>query len=569
MSPFRGAQAAGARLDIRREDSLERARKRALDWRDKASVDMDITFRTDSSLGPLTNGSASEGSAHPVDSARKRTFGDGRKARVLVFVIAYHAENTLRKVLERIPSSFLEQLDCEVLVVDDASSDRTFEIGCDYRDAHPEMKLTVLRNEFNQGYGGNQKVGYAFAIAQGFDFVAMVHGDGQYAPEALPVLVQPLLDGRADAVFGSRMLTRFGALQGGMPLYKFVGNHILTTCQNFMLGTHLSEFHSGYRLYSVAALKTIPFRLNSNDFHFDTEIIIQLINANLRIAELPIPTYYGDEICRVNGVKYAKDVMVATAQNALHRIGLLYQRRFDTADENNLHYDLKLGYASSHQFAIDAVPAGASVLDIGSGPGGIATELLGKGCEVSVVDQFPPPPDAPKQIDVHVQDLNAPPDFDLKADYILMLDVIEHLTSPEKFLEALRKKFDYRPRTLVLTTPNIAFIVQRVMLGLGQFNYGKTGTLDRTHTRLFTFRSIEQLLKDCGFRIKEVRGVPAPFPKIVGTGLLGKLMIGGNLAAIALSKTLFSYQIYIVAETTPDVDFVLEGTRRSERLLTA
>jgi glycosyltransferase involved in cell wall biosynthesis len=530
---------------------------------------MDFTMRSGNSLGPQQPPSASDGNgAHPSDLARKRATGDGRKPRVLVFVIAYHAETTLRKVLERIPQEFLSQLDCEVLVVDDASTDRTFEIGCEYRDAHPEMKLTVLRNEYNQGYGGNQKVGYAFAISQGFDFVAMVHGDGQYAPEALPMLVQPLLEGRADAVFGSRMMTRFGALQGGMPLYKFVGNHVLTTCQNLLLGTQLSEFHSGYRLYSVEALKSLPFRLNSNDFHFDTEIIIQFVNAGLRIVELPIPTYYGDEICRVNGMKYAKDVMIATLQNALHRVGLMYQRRFDTVDENNLHYDLKLGYASSHQLALDAVPAGASVLDIGSGPAGIAAELLKKGCHVSVVDQYAPPADAPKQIEVHVQDLNAPPGFDLHADYILMLDVIEHLVSPEKFLEQLRKKFDSRPRMLVLTTPNIAFFVQRVMLALGQFNYGKAGTLDRTHTRLFTFRSIEQLLKDAGFRIKEVRGIPAPFPKVVGNGLLGKLMIGGNLAAIALSKTLFSYQIYIVAETTPDVDFVLSVARASERLMT-
>jgi glycosyltransferase involved in cell wall biosynthesis len=555
----------------------ERGKERAVYHRyGEANVDMDMEManadnirRTDSSLGPKPAGSATNGTADALDFARKRPWDDSHKPRVLVFVIAYHAENTLRTVLERIPQEFFAQLDCEVLVVDDASTDRTFEIGCEYRDAHPAMKLTVLRNEFNQGYGGNQKVGYAFAITQGFDFVAMVHGDGQYAPEALPLLVQPLLEGRADAVFGSRMMTRFGALQGGMPLYKFVGNHILTSCQNLLLGTQLSEFHSGYRLYAVAALKSIPFRLNSNDFHFDTEIIIQFVNAKLKIVELPIPTYYGDEICRVNGMKYAKDVMVATVQNALHSAGLLYQRRFDTAEENNLHYDLKLGYASSHQLALDAVPAGASVLDIGSGPVGVASELLAKGCKVAVVDQFAPPPNAPKQIEVHVQDLNAPPGFDPKADYILLLDVIEHLVSPEKFLEALRKKFDSRPRTVVLTTPNVAFIVQRLMLALGQFNYGKSGILDRTHTRLFTFRSLEQLLKDTGFRIKEVRGVPAPFPKVVGTGVLGKLMIGANLAAIALSKTLFSYQIYVVAETTPDLDFVLEVARRSERLTTA
>jgi hypothetical protein len=152
---------------------------------------------------------------------------------------------------------------------------------------------------------------------------------------------------------------------------------------------------------------------------------------------------------------------------------------------------------------------------------------------------------------------------------LLLLDVIEHLKSPEAFLEALRKKFDSQPRTLVLTTPNVAFIVQRAMLAAGQFNYGKSGILDRTHTRLFTFRSIEQLLGDTGFRIREVRGVPAPFPKVVGDGLLGKLLINANLALIRLSKTLFSYQIYIVAETTPDVDFVLASARSAEQIVNA
>jgi glycosyltransferase involved in cell wall biosynthesis len=499
--------------------------------------------------------------SHEADGARRdEGIAPAAKPRLLVFVIAYHAESTLKRVLERIPSSIFSDLDCEILVVDDASVDRTFEIGCEYRDAHPDIVVTVLRNEYNQGYGGNQKVGYAFAIAQRFDYVAMVHGDGQYAPEELPNLVRPLIAGEADAVFGSRMLRRFDALKGGMPLYKFVGNKILTTAQNALLGSKLSEFHSGYRLYSVAVLEQLPFRLNSNDFHFDTEIIIQLLNARMRICELPIPTYYGDEICRVNGMKYAGDVMRATLANSLHRVGLLYQRRFDTSPQDNSHYDLKLGYASSHTYALDSVPEGAAVLDIGAGPGGLAQELVRKGCKVTVVDQFAPK-EPPHDITVIEQDLDQPLTFELDADYLLLLDVIEHLKSPEQFLEDMRKKLDYRPREVVLTTPNIAFVVQRLMLLLGQFNYGKSGILDRTHTRMFTFRSIEQLLLDAGFRIEEVRGVPAPFPKVLGDGVLGRLAVNGNLALIRVSKTLFSYQIFVRAKTTPDVDFILARSR--------
>jgi glycosyltransferase involved in cell wall biosynthesis len=476
-------------------------------------------------------------------------------------VIAYYAESTLRAVLERIPRAVFNRYQCEILVVDDASEDRTFAIGKEYQQAHPEIPITVLRNEYNQGYGGNQKIGYAYAIEQKFDFVAMVHGDGQYAPEELERLLEPLRAGEADAVFGSRMMSGFGALKGGMPLYKFVGNKVLTRLQNVMLGTRLSEFHSGYRIYSVRALNSIQYRMNSNDFHFDTEIIIQLFNARMRIVELPIPTYYGDEICRVNGMKYAKDVLLATMQNVAHRSGLLYQRRFDPKSQANTHYDLKLGYPSSHTWALDAVPDGAKVLDIGAGPGGMARELRRKNCDVTVVDQYAP--EVPSHdVRVIAQDLNDTPQFDARQyEVIVMLDVIEHLADPERFLEELRKQLDHAPKKLVLTTPNIAFLVQRLMLLAGQFNYGRAGILDRTHTRLFTFRSIRHLLRDAGFRVKTIKGVPAPFPKVLGEGALGRGAVSLNLALIRLSRTMFSYQIFIEAESTPDVDFLVRDAK--------
>jgi glycosyltransferase involved in cell wall biosynthesis len=483
---------------------------------------------------------------------------------VLIFVIAYQAEATLERVIDRIPRSVFQEWDCEILVVDDASKDRTFEIGHEYKRAHPELSVTVLRNSYNQGYGGNQKVGYAYAIAEGFDVVAMVHGDGQYAPEELPKLLAPLRDDEADAVFGSRMMSRFGALKGGMPLYKYVGNKILTTVQNGLLGTKLSEFHSGYRLYRVSTLARLPLELNSNDFHFDTEIILQLVNAGARILELPIPTYYGDEISRVNGLDYARQVVLATLRNSAHRAGLLYQRKYDVSEQDNSHYAPKLGYASSHTYALEAVPDHSRVVDLGSGPGHLAAQLMDKGCQVTVVDreehaQLPP------GVTAFQSDLNANPlplDLD-RTDVILMLDVIEHLHDPEAFLAALRRNFDHRPRTMIFTTPNVAFIVQRLMLLIGQFNYGKAGILDRTHTRLFTFRSFLRLLRDSGFRIKRVRGVPAPFPKVFGTGVLGRGALRINQLLIHLSRSLFAYQIFVVTETTPDVAFVLEDSRAS------
>ena len=486
------------------------------------------------------------------------------RPKLLIFVVAYYAEATLVSVLERIPASMYRAFACEVLVIDDASEDRTYAIGNEYRVAHPDTPLTVLRNEYNQGYGGSQKVGYTYAVQNGFDFLAILHGDGQYAPEELPRLLEPLIEGDADAVLGSRMLQPGEALRGGMPVYKFIGNKVLTKIQNVLLRANFSELHSGYRVFSVAALAQLRFQLNTNDFHFDTEVIIELLNAGMRISELPIPTYYGGAISRLNGIKYAADVLRVTASNSAHRLGILYQRRFDPDTRNdNSHYKLKLGYASSHSYALAAVPMGAKVLDIGSGPGGIATELVKKGCDVTVVDQFAPQT-ATDSVRVIEQDLDDEPTFDPKQyDYLLMLDVIEHLRQPEVFMENIRAQFDFAPKRLVLTTPNIAFIGERMMLLFGQFNYGKAGILDLTHRRLFTFRSLRHLLRDSGFKIKAVKGIPAPFPMVLGDGFLGRGAIMANLALIRISKTLFSYQIYVEAETTPDVKFVIESTKQT------
>jgi glycosyltransferase involved in cell wall biosynthesis len=246
------------------------------------------------------------------------------KPRVLVFIVAYNAEKTIAKVLFRIPASLLDTYEVDILIIDDSSRDATFERGLNAsKDSALPFGVTVLYNPVNQGYGGNQKIGYRYAIEHGYDFVALIHGDGQYAPECLPDLLEPLRLGEADAVFGSRMMTPTGALKGGMPLYKFAGNKILTWLENKLLKSNLSEFHSGYRIYSTRALASIPFDRNSNAFHFDTEIIIQFLIARLRIKELPIPTYYGDEICHVNGMKYAADVVVAALKARLQDAGVL------------------------------------------------------------------------------------------------------------------------------------------------------------------------------------------------------------------------------------------------------
>jgi glycosyltransferase involved in cell wall biosynthesis len=235
--------------------------------------------------------------------------------RIGIFIVAYNAETTIARVLERIPDDIVAKVE-EIFVFDDCSQDNTYEVGRSYSDGVAAAKLTIHRNPVNLMYGGNQKRGYTYAIERGLDIVVLLHGDGQYAPEVMQRLLGPLESGDAQLVMGSRMLEPGAALIGHMPFYKYVGNRILTTIQNKLLGTHFSEFHSGYRAYACQALRRLDFDCLTHSWHFDTQIILEFLRRGYTIAEVPIPTYYGDEICHVNGIAYAYQCVKATARFA-------------------------------------------------------------------------------------------------------------------------------------------------------------------------------------------------------------------------------------------------------------
>lgn len=485
---------------------------------------------------------------------------DLRGKRILIFVVAYNAERTIASVLSRIPED-LRQDQVEVLVIDDFSEDKTFSTGIVSGKAEKNLGITMLRTPENQGYGGNQKLGYQYALERDFDIVALLHGDGQYAPEKLPDLLQPLLNEETDAVFGSRMLVPGEAFVGGMPAYKYYGNRMLTRFQNAVLGTSLSEFHSGYRLYSTKALRQIPFSRNSNDFHFDTEIIIQLLIARQKILELPIPTYYGDEICHVNGLAYAFNVCKAVVRALFHERNLFYERKFDLCPIEET-YDLKLGFRSSHTMAIDAARPGARILDIGCGQGLVAEKFAQKAAHVIGIDRSPPEVSNRANLEFLKSDLDAhhlPVDVS-KFDQIFLLDILEHLQNPEKFMEDLRAATGMKRPEIILTTPNIGFFVMRLSLLVGQFNYGRKGILDRTHSRLFTYRSLRDLLEQCGFEVIETRGIPAPYPKALGDNALSRTLLWLNELLIKLRKQLFAYQTFIRARSAPTVKALLGET---------
>ncbi len=490
-----------------------------------------------------------------------------QKPKILIFIVAYNAERTIKNVLMRIPSDLLGEYETEVLIIDDKSNDDTV-LHCfaAIKSSHFKFKTHVLVNPENQGYGGNQKIGYQFAIERDFDCVALLHGDGQYDPECLRDLIAPVLNGDAEAVFGSRMLTPFGALRGGMPLYKFAGNKILTFFQNIMLQSSLSEFHSGYRVYSVTALKQIHFQLNTSNFHFDTEIIIQLLFSGFRIVERPIPTYYGDEICYVNGLRYALDVAITTIKARVQHLGIFYERKFDIIHPQNCsgQYEAKLDIDSPSRRTLKRIPQSSKVLEFGCGSGALLKELSNKSCHVCGVDRCLPKDEDKVTFPFYQCDLNyeeLPIDTG-DYDYILMHDVIEHLAKPEIFLEKIYSACHLSPDTkIIASTGNIAFFPIRALLFFGQFNYGKRGILDMTHTSLFTFKTFKRLFEQAGFDVIHMEGIPTPFKLALGDNHISRWFTVVNRWLIYLSRSLFSYQIYLVAKPKRSLMLLLKDAR--------
>ncbi|MBI2629200.1 glycosyltransferase family 2 protein [Candidatus Pacearchaeota archaeon] len=250
--------------------------------------------------------------------------------KLFIFILSYNHRKTIMALLDRIPKETWGRVS-EVLIADDCSKDDTVERAIEYKRQKNLKKLTIIKHEKNKGYGGNQKFCYNYAISKGYDIAAMLHGDLQYPPEHILPLFNLFNDPGVGMVFGSRMTGK--PLKGGMPLYKFLGNIFLTSVENIILRTRLSEFHSGFRLYSTMALKKIPFNKNSDNFHFDSEIITQMIIAKKKIAERPIPTFYGDEKCNVNSIKYGLNVLKVMSHYILHKTNLRIYEKFDIKNQ--------------------------------------------------------------------------------------------------------------------------------------------------------------------------------------------------------------------------------------------
>jgi glycosyltransferase involved in cell wall biosynthesis len=247
------------------------------------------------------------------------------RLKVAVVMPAYNAEKTLARTYADIPKGAVD----DVILVDDASRDNTVEEA-------RRLGLHVVRHSKNRGYGGNQKTCYSTALERGADIVVMVHPDHQYDPAVIPHLVEPLLEGRCDAVFGSRMLGG-RPIQGGMPKWKYLGNIFLTAIENSTFLIYLTEYHSGFRAYSRRYLEAVNLEENSDGFVFDTEIIAQGMARGLTIREIPIETRYFDEASQIAfapSVRYGFAILKTMLLYKLHVWGLYSARIFRSREKS-------------------------------------------------------------------------------------------------------------------------------------------------------------------------------------------------------------------------------------------
>lgn len=235
--------------------------------------------------------------------------------KVIVVLPAYNAALTLEKTYREIPFPLVD----EVILCDDASKDNTSELAKSIGIKH------VIRHEKNKGYGGNQKSLYNKALELGGDIVIMLHPDYQYTPMLIPAMVNIIGDDLYPVVLGSRILGK-GALKGGMPLYKYIANRMLTFTQNMLVNYKLSEYHTGYRSFSREVLEGINFNANDDDFVFDNEMLSQIIYAGFDIAEVTCPTKYFDEASSINfkrSAKYGMGVLRVSIGHFFQRLGLV------------------------------------------------------------------------------------------------------------------------------------------------------------------------------------------------------------------------------------------------------
>ncbi|MDP2341927.1 MAG: bifunctional glycosyltransferase/class I SAM-dependent methyltransferase [Deltaproteobacteria bacterium] len=448
---------------------------------------------------------------------------------IAVVVVGDGTPRQLTEMLERVPERLRSRV-TSILSVADVDGEVTRVEGL------PEVEQLGPSG----GYGAGLKRAYGAALNRNVDVVVSLHASGQYPPEVLGDMLKAIDDGVADAVFGVRSVEMLASLEGGVPLYKFLGNRALSTLENLMLHTPLSELHSGHRAITADALRSIPFDRNTNDWHFDTQVIIQLVAAQMRLAEIPIGNYSSAEIGVVNGVRYAAQVARSVAAYKLHEVGLRASPEYEVRSA----YAPKHSSLSSHGRLLEILgPQPKRVLDVGSGHGDLAAAMEARGHTVTATDLF----EAKVALREFIRadfSRSLPIAPSRKFDVIVLADVLEHLPEPAQTLRQLLTHLE-EDGVVLVSLPNAVHWSVRAHVFAGRFEYTNRGILDRGHLRFFTESTARRFFRDAGLEVTRHLTTPVPWENVSrrsrGSRALRALELV-DLAAGKLRPNLFGYQ---------------------------
>lgn len=486
----------------------------------------------------------------------------------MILLVPTLLDDALLNLLNGIPSPLLEDEHIDFVLLDRSLDGKCSQLASQWVTKQKLSSWTLLHNPVAHGYGGNQKLGFRLALNREYDFVIHFLADGRYAPADLQRFVNEIRSQPSDVLLGDRLNDPM-QVKRSMPLYRRFANKILAWYQNRCAHSHLNDFHCALRGYSTRFLNTVPFEVNTNDLHFDSHLLLQAHCIQANIRQIPVQYMHDKGTPYRAGIGYAWNVFKSATQYRMHQMGMLCSLSYRDLRPTK-YQDKTTDFKSSHQLALKLVRnlKPQSITDIGCGPGYVAKHCKDTGIRVTGLDMYPPlegTMDAYHKVVLESDPLPVDP-FD--SDAVLMLDIIEHLANPEAFLIGMRNDSVHlhqssREKTLILSTPNIAFIMPRLNLLFGRFNYAERGILDITHKRLFTRSSLRHCLETCGYQVEKMHPVGLAF-EVVFKGVLGKVLARLSWFAACILPTLFAAQFLVICHPSPGLKQILQDSHRQQ-----
>jgi SAM-dependent methyltransferase len=463
--------------------------------------------------------------------------------RFTLFLFDCGDTDAIRKTVERIPESLDEWLD-EVVVMLDSPSHQLASAPDD-RVGTRNFEVRFHRPPRDSGYGAARKAAFEYALLKRVDFAIVMRGDASHPPERLPELIRATLADPSRLLLATRTSRPAPSLHG-------VAHRLATFFQNRVLGLRLRDYHTSFRVYPTQALERIPFQLDSNESHFDAEILVQFRALGVSIREERIVDGRGGDGTGSDELSHGLASCATAVGYRLHQFHLTRDGRFLV--DHDVHYTLKLSETSSHMQIVSAIRPDSQVLDLGCSQGLLARPLQQKNVRVTGVDVGPGDRLARELAQYHQRDLEEPLDIPAERvfDYVVCADVIEHLRRRTQLLRSARRYLKQDGR-LIISTPNVALWFYRLSLLAGRFEYGPRGVLDETHVHLYTGATFRREVEKAGFQVLRQRVTALPFEVVfesTGRSRFVRYLASSYHWLARLWPSMFAYQFVLEAEIT-------------------